>query len=167
MKAVVSSLHIFALVLLPRMTKSSCLSEITERQKYEFDCTRYWETTYLKILECEFLLEEELKCCPEESSFLEETGECDGPPSWCRPDCFGCFNNTLMEWSEWEPWSKVYTGYSIFVEERYRYLKNCQNRQNYHPVKERQEQRIRKRGKRMLGLGSPDIAALKNCYQNF
>ena len=117
------------------------------RQKYEFDCTQFWEITSIRILGEVLSKREKLKCCPDESSFLEETGKCDGPPAWCRPDCFGCIDNPLMEWSEWSEWSRIHTGFSVFFEERYKQLKCCQNRQNYYPVKQRQERRVPKRGK--------------------
>ena len=152
MKAIIRIL--FVLALPTKMANSLCSFTSTKTQKYDFDCTRFWEITSTRILGIELL--RELKCCPEESSFLEETGECDGPPAWCRPDCFGRYDNPLMEWSEWGHWSRVYSGFSKIVEERYRHLKGCQYHQNYHPFRQRQERRRRKKGKqRFEYIGEP------------
>ena len=91
-----------------------------------------------------------MKYCPRyTSSFNEDTGECDGPPPHCRPDCFGSDPNPMLEWSAWGPWNTIYEGTTMNIQERFRYPKNCQHF-DFSNTQMRQERRVEKRGRRAL-----------------
>ena len=65
--------------------------------------------------------------CPAGTSFQQNgLNFCTGPPSWCKPDCFGNKYNTLMEWTEWGLWERVWSRSGCYgYDRRYRCLKNC------------------------------------------
>ena len=90
------------------------------------NCTRYHIHTIANL--------KQQLACPFGTSFRQDGSNfCTGPPSWCKPDCFGNNYNTLMEWTEWGTWERVWSKSGCYGR-RYRCLKNCQN----YPVAEAQ-----------------------------